>query len=58
MFFNVFFLFFFVSRNAEFTILKKIACGFLAPEEQEKVITGLYSLASFVGCAKILNYLT
>lgn len=54
MFFN-FFLFLFVSRNGEFGTLQKIACAFLAPEEQEKVITGPYSLASFVSCAKILN---
>lgn len=53
---NVFKLFsFFVSRNVEYSTLQKIACGFLAPEEQEKVITGPYSLASFVCCAKIFR---
>lgn len=47
--------FLFVSRNAEFSTLQKIRCGFLALEEQEKVIAGPYSIASFVSCAKILN---
>lgn len=54
MFFNCS-LFLFVSRNVEYSTLQKIACGFLAPEEQEKVITGPYSLASFVCCAKVFR---
>lgn len=34
----------------------KIAYGFSAPEEQEKVITASYALVLFVSYAKILNH--